>query len=626
MSYRINRTDGELLVDLTDGTIDISTTNLTLVGKNYKGFGESVNENFIKLLENFASTTAPTNPMVGQLWYDKADQKLKLYDGITFRSAAGTVVNSSQPSNLVEGDIWIDNLNKRLYIYDGTELTLVGPTYDAGQGKTGFESASQIDANNIQQTILKQFVGGILVGIYSNETFYIPTEYSIPGVSVDPLDLNVPKRQRLFKGFNIANLEAETGENGFWWRGTSQYAKYLVDNSGNKSRSEDFISSVSNSSTTGTIQINNSGGLIVGVGDQPYAAFRVSGSTSYIDNLVQNNDFNIRTRVGNNYINVFTVDTDQYKIDLFKNINLNTTSPLVDVWGDLKIRGELQVEGETTYVNATVLKLQDKNIELAIGSENIPTDDAGVDGGGIILRSSEGDKTLLYNNNEESWEVNQNINVSSGYGVKINGTTVLTETSLGASVTSLGVLTSLTVDDVNIDSATISRINGLGLTIDPNGGDLSLSNRKIINLKDPDNAQDAATKTYVDTSISSQDIIVSFDISGLIANVALPADTTTVNNIKSLLEAAIPVATVGNGTIVKIIATTNEIADVTIPLSITTDGSGTFQKSFTSNYLQDIVVNSPTVIGSLTVTVYKYLYQFESLGSTWNYVSVTTIA
>ena len=74
MSYRINRTDGELLVDLTDGIIDNTTTNLTLIGKNYQGFGELVNENFVKLLENFASTTQPTNPMTGQLWYDKQDQ------------------------------------------------------------------------------------------------------------------------------------------------------------------------------------------------------------------------------------------------------------------------------------------------------------------------------------------------------------------------------------------------------------------------------------------------------------------------------------------------------------------------------------------------------------------------
>ena len=79
MSYRINRTDGELLVDLTDGNIDTTSTNLTLIGKNYQGFGELVNENFVKLLENFASTSQPSNPVTGQVWYDKQDQRLKVF-------------------------------------------------------------------------------------------------------------------------------------------------------------------------------------------------------------------------------------------------------------------------------------------------------------------------------------------------------------------------------------------------------------------------------------------------------------------------------------------------------------------------------------------------------------------
>jgi hypothetical protein len=57
MSYRLNRTDGELLVDLTDGILDTSTTDITLVGKNYKGFGEFINENFIKMLDNFGMTS-----------------------------------------------------------------------------------------------------------------------------------------------------------------------------------------------------------------------------------------------------------------------------------------------------------------------------------------------------------------------------------------------------------------------------------------------------------------------------------------------------------------------------------------------------------------------------------------
>lgn len=203
MSYRLNRTDGELLVDLTDGILDTSTTDITLVGKNYKGFGEFINENFIKIMENFASTSQPANPMVGQLWYDKQDLRLKVYDGTVFRPATGSVVSSTQPSNLNTGDLWIDNENNKLYIWDGTDLTLVGPDYDAGQGKTGFEVSSQLDSTDVQRTILKLFLGGTLVGIYSPETFIVPAEFAIPGyplISGDALN-----RQQLEKGFNVVD-------------------------------------------------------------------------------------------------------------------------------------------------------------------------------------------------------------------------------------------------------------------------------------------------------------------------------------------------------------------------------------------------------------------------------------
>ena len=77
MSYRLNKTNGDLLIDLVDGQIDITTTNLTLVGRNYKGFGEFLNENFIKLLENFSGSAAPGIPITGQLWWDTSEQRLK---------------------------------------------------------------------------------------------------------------------------------------------------------------------------------------------------------------------------------------------------------------------------------------------------------------------------------------------------------------------------------------------------------------------------------------------------------------------------------------------------------------------------------------------------------------------
>ena len=85
MAYKINNTFGTLLVSLPDGTIDTTTTDLTLIGKGYAGFGERLNENLVKLLENFNNTTAPANKITGQLWYDQTNKQLNVYTGAKFK-------------------------------------------------------------------------------------------------------------------------------------------------------------------------------------------------------------------------------------------------------------------------------------------------------------------------------------------------------------------------------------------------------------------------------------------------------------------------------------------------------------------------------------------------------------
>ena len=132
MGYKLNKTDGSLLVDLIDGQIDTTSSDLTLIGRNYTGFGEVLNENFIKVLENFANTTAPANPIKGQLWYDSSENKLKIYNGTAFVSGGGTTVATTQP-NMVAGDLWIDSSKQQMYFFDGTALKLVGPDYSLAQ-------------------------------------------------------------------------------------------------------------------------------------------------------------------------------------------------------------------------------------------------------------------------------------------------------------------------------------------------------------------------------------------------------------------------------------------------------------------------------------------------------------
>ena len=117
MAYQINKTSGTLLVNLADGQIDTTTTDISLIGKNYSGFGEAINENFLHMLENFANSSAPSTPLAGQIWWDTATSRLKVYTGTAWTTGGGPIVQSSQPS-MVAGDLWINNEQNQLYFYD----------------------------------------------------------------------------------------------------------------------------------------------------------------------------------------------------------------------------------------------------------------------------------------------------------------------------------------------------------------------------------------------------------------------------------------------------------------------------------------------------------------------------
>ena len=171
MAYKINNTFGTLLVTLADGTIDTTTTDLSLIGKGYAGFGEKLNENFVKLLENFNNTSEPTNKITGQLWFDQTNKQLNVYTGTKFKPVGSTANSTSAPSNAVLGDLWFDTTNTQLYVYNGSSWTLIGPTSVAGSGVTQFTSEVVQDNSGVNRSILKMVANDAVVAVGSNIAF-----------------------------------------------------------------------------------------------------------------------------------------------------------------------------------------------------------------------------------------------------------------------------------------------------------------------------------------------------------------------------------------------------------------------------------------------------------------------
>ena len=343
MSYKLNKTDGELLVELADGIIDTTTTDITLVGKNYSGFGESINENFIKMMENFAGTGVPGNPLTGQLWYDSSEARLKLYDGTTFRTAGGPIVSNTRP-NMVAGDIWIDNENNKMYFYDGTDLVLVGPEYDAGQGQTGFEVASVIDISARERVVLKIWIGGTLFGVITKEEFRLAADNKIAGFPNDPDDIVVPARQLYRQGINLVDTD-------FIYRGTSEKTLSLVNADGVAFTSADFLPTTGNGETTGSIKIKKAAGLSVGIDDTEYMTLKVDGTTTVLENQQSGTDIAFRTRSGNSFSNALKIKTQTSSIGIFVDDPQYTLdiSGTLHTTGNTVIDGDLTVNGEATY-------------------------------------------------------------------------------------------------------------------------------------------------------------------------------------------------------------------------------------------------------------------------------------
>lgn len=179
MSYVINKTSGAQLIVLEDGTLDTSTS-LGLVGRNYTGYGEIQNENFLYLLENFANDSAPTRPLEGQTWFDTSVKTLNVYNGTDWGPVGSAVISSTPPAG-TEGTFWLDLDSKQLFIFIEGVWKLVGPEAVPGFGETGSKGRDLFDTDGVKRPVILILVDDQVIAIISKTAFSIAESNFIPG-------------------------------------------------------------------------------------------------------------------------------------------------------------------------------------------------------------------------------------------------------------------------------------------------------------------------------------------------------------------------------------------------------------------------------------------------------------
>jgi hypothetical protein len=192
MAYTIDLSNGTSLITggLSDGTVDTSHTSLVLIGKNYAGYGQFLNDNFVRLLENFANSTSPANPLAGQLWWDTTNAVMRVYTGNSWKISTGATSSpaSSPPGDLsaLGGDLWFDSTNNQLKLYTGSQWLVVGPVATTATGDSGAFPALITDSGGAVRTIVQLKIKGIVYAIFAYENFNTST----PGFATIRAGLN----------------------------------------------------------------------------------------------------------------------------------------------------------------------------------------------------------------------------------------------------------------------------------------------------------------------------------------------------------------------------------------------------------------------------------------------------
>jgi len=348
MPYIVNFTDKENKSPVTVFDNTSSTdTSLTFPGRNVTGYGQIIAENFLGLLENFASPgVAPVNPTEGQLWYDSTsgEQTLKIWDNTAWKAASGIQKGVSQPDVETSklGELWVDTTNQQLRIFTGTRWILVGPIESSVGGLRYGPVIEKIsDSDNTDRFILTFYIADIPVIIFSKDSFTPKTIITGFDTIRSGINISAPNSSSEIANFMGGFLPILNG--------TAKNAEALLVG-GKEISAGLFLRSNTINTTQEELKIKNNNGLSIGV-DETFKLLSTSSSSS-IYNSAAGSSIDLQTNRNGIPATILRV------VDNKVGINQENPLEVLDIIGNVKLTGTIVTTNTTASTNLNNGSLQ----------------------------------------------------------------------------------------------------------------------------------------------------------------------------------------------------------------------------------------------------------------------------
>jgi len=592
MPYQIDRYNGSFFVEVPDQTVDSSSCDLKLIGKNYAGYGEVTNENVLHLLENFRGFAAPRRPIIGQIWYDELNNKLKFYDDTqAWKTVAVADVSATAPTGLSvkdKGNLWYNDALDQLNIWDGVDYKIIGPEIAVGFGETKLSSGTIRDNSNVEYPIIKVFDNDKVIAVISNDQFDIGVINTIDGFTT------------IRKGFTLVDTPASgvTSTQYRYWGTASNSDKF------SGFTTADFVMRGMNGSTFGDTGFT--------VGDDNDLKIFVEDFNKVVISSQLNGPLKIRIKNGviNNDVAIFSeagMDPNTTEIyNLGSNVKKWKEIHAKDVFGNVvgSLQGDLLAEDDQVMFDGSLKEFYGTHIGTQKGDVRAADGSLCFDSSAKAFTGASGSFTnlttdLLILIDKVVGDVKGDIIASDNTLAFNAGTKIFTGSLVGNAETASKLQSPKFINGVAFDgSANIEVVDDTRVA---KAGGIMTGYLTLVD--DPINEKHAATKKYVDDQIANRTLYFSLDTNGLSTTGSGPG------SVAGLLNQLAPPLNFRVGTLAHIASTIQNVST-----STSVSRGSWISVSFVSNVSVTTTVSNPSRNNLL-------IYRVNTIQSSWEYVS-----